>query len=136
MSGKKKTYAALSRGEWAFDALVYAVLIFALLVVAYPLLYVLSASFSAPSAVSQGRVFIWPVKPTLLAYRTVLGYHSMWTGFGNSLLYMTAGTAIALVMETLAAYPLSRKEFVGRGFFTLLAWGSLFSCAGDSLWTF
>ena len=122
---KQKTKRAfghikLSAGDKIFIGIVYVLLTLVLVLTAYPLIYVVSASFSSPVAVSQGKVFLWPIKPTLLAYNTVLGYSSLWTGFLNSIIYTIAGTAIALVMNTMAAYPLSRKEFEGRGFLSIV----------------
>ena len=46
----------------------YALLIFVCLIVIFPLMYVVSASFSDPSAVVNGKVWIWPVNPTLKGY--------------------------------------------------------------------
>jgi multiple sugar transport system permease protein/putative aldouronate transport system permease protein len=103
-----------------FTIVVYAVLIFALLTVAYPLIYVVSASFSSPSAVSSGQVVLWPVKPTLIAYKTVIEYKNIWIGYRNSLAYMIVGTGLALILNVMAAFPLSRKEFFGRRFFTVI----------------
>ena len=60
----------LTGSDIAFTVLVYAILLFALIVVSYPLIYVVSASFSSPGAVSSGKVTLFPVQPTLLAYKT------------------------------------------------------------------
>ena len=109
-----------STGDKVFSWIVYGFLTLCLLAVAYPLLYVVSASFSSPSAVAMGKVWIWPVKPTLLAYKTVFGYRNIITGFRNSFAYMFAGTFLNLVFTVLAAYPLSRKEFAGRGVCTFI----------------
>ena len=103
-----------------FVIAVYAILVFALLAVAYPLIYVVSASFSSPSAVSAGQVVLWPVQPTFIAYKTVIEYKNIWIGYRNSLAYMVVGTGLALVLNVMAAFPLSRREFVGRRFFTLI----------------
>ena len=83
-------------------------------IVLYPLLYVVSASFSSPSAVANGKVFLWPVEPTLMGYEAVFQNQRIGTGFLNSLFYLVAGTAVNLAMTMMAAYPLSRREFYGR----------------------
>jgi len=116
----KKNKAKYSTSDIIFYTLVYGILTFALVVVAYPLIYVVSASFSSPAAVSSGSVVLWPVQPTLLAYETVIGYKDIWTGYYNSIIYMVFGTALALIFNVMAAFPLSRKEFIGRRWFTLL----------------
>lgn len=88
--------------------------------VLYPLIYVLSASFSNPEALIAGRVWLLPVEPSLQGYRTVFQYDKVWTGFGNSVFYTVFGTAINVVMTVLAGYVLSRKDFVGRAVITFL----------------
>jgi multiple sugar transport system permease protein/putative aldouronate transport system permease protein len=87
------------------------------IVIAYPLVFVVSASFSSPQAVITGKVWLWPVEPTLKAYRAVFTNPKILTGFLNSTIYMVVGTAVSLVLTVCAAFPLSRKEFAGRGFF-------------------
>lgn len=103
-----------SAGDRAFMIGIYVFLIAVLVVMLYPLIYVVSASFSSPSAVASGKVFLWPVEPTLLGYEAVFQNQKIVTGFLNSVFYLVVGTALNLVMTMLAAYPLSRKEFYGK----------------------
>jgi multiple sugar transport system permease protein/putative aldouronate transport system permease protein len=109
----------------------YVVLFVFLLVVAYPLVYVVSASFSSPSAVVSGQVWLWPVDFTLEGYEAVFRDDRIWIGFRNSLFYAVAGTTVNVVMTIMAAYPLSRKDFGGRNIimflfvFTMLFSGGL-----------
>ena len=110
----------VSGSDILFDVIVYVILIFALIVVAYPLINVLSASFSSASGVSAGQVVLLPVRPSLVAYKMVIGYKNIWIGYRNSLCYMVVGTLMALFTNVLAAFPLSRKEFVGRRVLTLI----------------
>ncbi|GIP03186.1 sugar ABC transporter permease [Paenibacillus lautus] len=106
-------------GDRIFDVFVYAVLFAGFIIVAYPLLYVLSSSFSDPQAVVSGKVWLFPVKPTLEGYAAVFKNSQIVTGFMNSLFYMIVGTTVNIVMTVLAAYPLSRKELQGRSVITL-----------------
>jgi len=100
----------------------YAFLILVLLIVAYPLIYILSSSFSSPRAVVAGRVWLWPVEFSLRGYEAVFKNAQVGTGYWNSIIYTVVGTAINVVMTILAAWPLSRKDLYGRnwlmGFFT------------------
>jgi len=98
-----------------FDAVATVILTLALLIVAYPLIYVVSASLSSTDAVMAGRVWFLPVEPTLVAYQAVFKYDSIMTGYLNSIIYMALGTAINLLLTTLCAFCLSRKDFYGRG---------------------
>lgn len=85
-----------------------------LLAVLYPLIYVVSASFSDPVAVSSGQVWLWPVNFTTKAYVKIFEYSRIWTGYANSIFYATVGTLVNVTMTVLAAYPLSRKDLFGR----------------------
>lgn len=112
-----KTYYKESRGDRLFRASMNIFLVISLIIVLYPLIYIVSASFSKPSEVISGKVWLFPVKPTLLGYQTVFKNTKLMSGFFNSFIYATFGTVFNVVMTILAAYPLSRKQLVGRKFF-------------------
>ena len=80
----------------------------------YPLIYVVSASFSSGEALASGKVRLFPVEPTLLSYKTVFEYDAIWVGFVNSIIYTVVGTVVSMVLTLLAAYPLSRDDFKGK----------------------
>lgn len=84
------------------------------LLVLYPCIFVVSASFSSGAAVSSGKVFLWPVEFNLNGYKTVFNTSSIWAGFFNSIFYTFFGTILNLVITMIAAYALSRKDLVGR----------------------
>lgn len=115
----------------AFTIVNYVILTLFLVAVAYPLIYVFSASFSDPSAVISGKMWLWPVDITLDGYRAVFRNNRIVTGFQNSLFYTVAGTLVSVTLTILAAYPLSRKDLAGRNVimfffvFTLLFGGGL-----------
>lgn len=90
------------------------------ILVAYPLVYVISASFSSPTAIIQGAVFLWPVEPNLEGYIAVLTNDAIMLGFGNSFFYMIVGTLVNISLTVLIAYPLSRTDFFGRRFMSLM----------------
>ena len=93
---------------------IYVFLSAVLVIMLYPLIYVVSASFSSPDAVANGKVFLFPVDITTIGYEAVFQNQKIVTGFLNSVFYLVAGTALNLMMTMLAAYPLSRKEFYGK----------------------
>jgi len=103
-----------SASDRAVNGIILLFLIGCLVVVAYPLLYVLSSSLSSPRAISAGKVWLLPVEWTLDGYAAVFKNSQIVTGFTNSILYMAGGTALNLVMTVLAAYPLTRKQFAPR----------------------
>jgi ABC-type glycerol-3-phosphate transport system permease component len=87
------------------------------LLILYPLIYVLSSSFSDTEAVLTGKVFLWPVNITLNAYRNVFRHALLRSGFVNSLFYVAGGTVVGVGLTLLAAYPMSRKDLPHRKFF-------------------
>ena len=97
-----------------FDVCATFVLIMAIVVVAYPLIYVVSASFSSRQAVTSGSVWLFPVEPSLEAYKAVFNYDSIIIGYKNSAVYMVLGTMVNLILTILCAFCLSRKAFYGR----------------------
>jgi multiple sugar transport system permease protein/putative aldouronate transport system permease protein len=118
-------------GDRVFNVANYAVLSLFLLVILYPLIFIVSSSISDPAAVTSGQVWLWPVNPTLIAYSRILREPALIQGFLNSLFYTGVGTAINVVLTILAGYPLSRKDLPWRGvilflfFFTTLFNGGL-----------
>jgi putative aldouronate transport system permease protein len=120
-----------SIGDKAFLFTIYVILSIMLIVVLYPLIYILSSSFSSPAAVTSGRVWLWPVDLSINGYEKLFHTPKIMTGYANSLFYTAAGTLISVVLTIMISYPLSRKTFFGRNVlmmmitFTLLFSGGL-----------
>jgi putative aldouronate transport system permease protein len=102
-----------SFGDRIFLIFVYLFLAVVLVVVLYPLVYVVSASFSSPLAVSSGQVWLFPVDFSLRGYQVALGNPQIITGYANSIYYTFFGTLISVVLTVLAGYPLSRRNLFG-----------------------
>jgi putative aldouronate transport system permease protein len=105
-------------------------MIFICVIMIYPFLFVLAASLSSSSHVARGMVGIIPKGFNLNAYEEVFKYKYIWTGYRNTILYTVCGTAINLFMTVCGAYPLSRKQFYGRGFFTFFIALTMFFSGG------
>lgn len=90
-----------------------------LVLVAYPLYYVLVASVSNPYDVYAGKTFVLPSQFTLDGYKAVFADSSIISGYINSIKYTVIGTVFSVVMIYLTAYPLSNKELPGRKFFSI-----------------
>ena len=103
-----------SKEDRTFYTVDVILLTLAFFVVLYPLVFILSSSFSDPYAVLAGEVWLFPVRPTLEGYRAVLAYNDVWMGYGNTIFYAVVGTSVNVVLTMMVAYPLSRKDFVGR----------------------
>ena len=109
-----------SVGDKIFDAINNFLLVVVLSLVLLPLLFVLSASISDPTAVVTGNVWFWPVGVNIEAYTYIFKNSDIMIGYRNTIFYTVLGTCINLVLTTCAAYPLSRRDFVGRNVFMML----------------
>lgn len=123
---------AIRAGEtWSDRAVltsIYVFLMFVGVVILFPLLYIVAASLSSATAVIDGKVWVWPVKPTTVAYDAVFHYPQIWTAYLNSVIYTVAGTVLSVALSVLFGYPLSRKVFPGkRIFISLLLFALLFN---------
>ena len=116
---KTRRFRYASPADKTFIITNYILITFFSLIVLYPLYYVVIASFSDPQAVISGAVLLHPVRPTFRGYEAVIKNQKIITGFLNSLFYLFATVILNLAMTLLCAYPLSRKEFKARKFFTV-----------------
>ena len=98
----------------------YAILGLFVLSIVVPLVYVVLASFMDPTVLNNQGLSFHIKDWTLDAYRRVLENGMIWRGFLNSFLYSLAFAAISVFVTLLAAYPMSKKEFVGRKFFNVI----------------
>ncbi|MFS0723994.1 carbohydrate ABC transporter permease [Paenibacillus sp. 1P07SE] len=109
-----------SVGDRIYDFVIYAILTVVMLGTLYPLLYIVSASISDPLAIARGELWLWPKDITFSAYERVLQNPDILMGYRNSIIYLVVGTSINLIMTTMGAYALSRKDFRGRYVLTLI----------------
>jgi multiple sugar transport system permease protein/putative aldouronate transport system permease protein len=107
---------ALTSGKYdrLFNFVNTIFLSFVLIVALYPIIFVISNSFSETSAVMSGSVWLFPVGFTLDGYRAVFTDSMILTGYANTIFYTTVATMLNIVMTIAAAYPLSRKDFRAR----------------------
>lgn len=115
------TYGSIreSRGDRIFLGFVFAFLTLVLVAITYPLIFIVSSSFSSGQAVGAGKVWLLPVEPTLVGYETVFRHSTILLGYVNSTVYTVLGTLINIFVTVLVAYPLSRKDFFGGKFIVL-----------------
>ena len=99
-----------------FDVILVVICTILMITFLYPLVYVLASSFSSGSAISAGRVFLWPVDFSLYGYKWVFSNKIIWTGYKNTIIYAVLGTLVHLFMTICLAYPLSRRNYQGKGF--------------------
>ncbi|MHA6481001.1 carbohydrate ABC transporter permease [Paenibacillus sp. strain BS8-2] len=95
------------------ETLLYIWAIIVLIIMLYPLYFIVIASFSDPSAVGNGKVWLWPQGFTLDGYKELFNHANIWIGYRNTIFYTVAGTLIGLAVNLSAAYALSRKDLAG-----------------------
>jgi putative aldouronate transport system permease protein len=113
-AGKKPVYMRSSFGDRIFDTVNIIIMIFICIGIAYPLYFVLVASFTDPNIVNQGRVLLYPVQLFLGGYQRILAYPPLWRSYWNTIVYTLAGTAVSIAVTLPCAYALSRRDMAGR----------------------
>ena len=121
MSRKKDiNHIPLDRSEKAAEIIAYTVLIILSLLAILPCLHVFSKGISDGNAVTAGAIYFWPVGSQLETVSYVLNKTGFFNALKNTLIVTVAGTAISMFTTVTTAYPLSRSDFKGRAFITLL----------------
>ena len=111
---KPRLGTRMTMGDKVFVTVVYVILAVLMISMLYPMIFVLSASFSDPRMVSTGKMLLWPVGVRLDGYKYILQYQEIWTGYLNTLLYTIVGTLVNLGVTLPCAYALSRRDMKGR----------------------
>ena len=127
---KKRSATPRGLDDRIFDAVSLTICVIMLILVVYPLWYVIICSFSDPNSVTSGQVTIFPVGFTLEGYDTILDYEPIWIGYRNTILYTFVGTAFNLLLTLPCAYALSRPDFKGRNLITMLFTFTMFFSGG------
>jgi putative aldouronate transport system permease protein len=113
----KRNRIKRSNQDILFDIFNTIILSLCLLLVLYPLYFVIIASISEPYEVARGNITFFPRGFTLAAYENVLKYHDVWVGYKNTVFYTAFGVLFSLFLTLTSAYVLSRKKFRFRRFF-------------------
>ena len=117
---KSSAFARQSAGDRALLIVAYTILGLFLAAIIFPIIYIILSSFIDPITLQNKGVTFDFSKWTLMAYERVLGNAQIWVGFKNALLYSIEATILGGVVTLLAAYPMSRPDFRGRGFFNVI----------------
>ena len=114
---EKKQFNGLS--DKASDIILVVITAVVVLIVAYPLYYVLVASVSNPYDVYAGKTFLFPSEFTLRGYSAVFADPNIFSGYMNSIKYTVVGTIFSVTMLYITAYPLAQKDLPGRKWISL-----------------
>lgn len=98
-----------------FDIVNHLILGIAVLLVLYPMYFVVIASFSDPVAINNGQVRLLPIGFNTLGYQKIFENVKIWRSYSNTIFYTVVGTSINIILTMMLAYPLSRKNFFAKG---------------------
>ncbi|MDA3731323.1 carbohydrate ABC transporter permease [Niameybacter massiliensis] len=119
-----------SKSNTIMDTVIYIIMGLVLLICIIPFLYMLTLSISDPKAIVNNQVKLWPVGFNLEAYKQIFTYPNFFKAYGNTIFYTVVGTAIALAMTTLFAYPLSKSFLKGHGLLMKMVIFSMYFSGG------
>jgi len=117
---KKSEFAKLPAGDKVLLTIGYILLGLFVVAIILPMVYIILASFIDPITLQNSGLTFDFSKWTTTAYERVLENAQLWIGFKNALIYSILFTIISVVVTLLAAYPMSRADFKGKGFFNTI----------------
>lgn len=121
---KSLSKIGISAGDKVFYTAIHIYIAILLILVAYPLIFIISSSFSPQSAVTAGKVVLWPcdingnLAFSLNGYKAIFQKADVLIGYRNTIIYTVVATCLNLAMTMIAAFPLSRKDMPGRRAFS------------------
>lgn len=121
---------ARTRSDKVFDAAILVLLIVIMILIIYPLWFVVMASVSDPRRIYDDPFLLLPKGFTIASFELVFENREIWNGYMNTIIYTSLGTFINLTMTVAGAYPLSRRDFRGRGIFTFFFTFTMFFSGG------
>ncbi len=127
---KKRSPIAQTAGDRIFGFFNGVFIVLITVLTLYPLIYVLSASISSPSAVVSGRMWLWPVDLTWEGYDRIMQNQEIWLGYRNTILYVVIQIAVSLLTTLPAAYALTIKPLPGRKVLVFLFSVTMFFSGG------
>lgn len=106
------------KSDLLFNSIVYFILTIILIMIAYPLIYVVSCSFSDPAKIMSNEIILFPKGLNMESYTSVIRENRLLSGYINTIVYTVVGTLINIAATATGAYALSCKKLKGRGIVT------------------
>jgi putative aldouronate transport system permease protein len=117
---KKSRFARYSMQDKALLITGYILLGLFVVAIIIPMIYIIVASFMDPITLQNKGITFDFEKWTLTAYNRVMSNAQIWVGFKNAVIYSVVFTVVSVFVTLLAAYPMSRADFKGKGFFNTI----------------
>ncbi len=127
---KKSVFKRYSRQDKLLLTIGYVLLGLFVIAIIVPMIYIIVASFMDPITLQNKGITFDFSKWTTTAYERVMTNSQIWIGFKNAIIYSVMFTVVSVVVTLLAAYPLSRADFRGKGFFNVLFMITMFFGGG------
>jgi len=127
---KNKRMTRKTKEDKVFDIINFFLVAIILLLVVYPLYFIVIASISDPNMIYEGKVWLLPKELTLEGYQRIFGDSKIWLGYKNSIIYTVVGTIVNVSITLMAAYALSRKDLYGRNVIMFLFLMTMFFSGG------
>ena len=130
MKKKKSAFAKYSRQDKVLLTIGYVLLGLFVIAIIVSMIYIVVASFMDPITLQNKGITFDFSKWTTTAYERVMTNSQIWIGFKNAVLYSVLFTVVSVTVTLLAAYPLSRADFRGKGFFNVIFMITMFFGGG------
>ncbi|HWJ76949.1 MAG TPA: carbohydrate ABC transporter permease [Niallia sp.] len=127
---RRKTMHRKSWNDRLFDFAIYAIAILMIVMIVYPLWFIIIASFSNPTDVTNGNVWFWPKEWELDGYIELFKQEIIWKSYLNTILYTIVGTLIALLVNIPAGFALSRADLFGKKWISIFILIPMFVSGG------
>ena len=127
---KKVKFSKLALSDKVLLLVGYLLLALFVIAIIIPIIYIIIASFMDPITLQNSGISFNLDKWTTTAYERVLSNSQIWVGFRNAIIYSVVFTVVSVGVTLLAAYPMSRTDFKGRGFFNTLFMITMFFGGG------
>lgn len=127
---KKGIFKKYSAQDKTLLTIGYILLGLFVLAIIVPMVYIVIASFMDPITLQNKGITFDFSKWTTTAYERVMTNAQIWIGFKNAIVYSVMFTIVSVAVTLLAAYPLSRADFKGKGFFNVLFMITMFFGGG------
>jgi putative aldouronate transport system permease protein len=119
-----------SKEDKIFDLINILLVAIMVILVVYPLYFIVIASISNPNLIYEGKVWLLPKDITFEGYQRIFNDSKIWLGYKNSIIYTFVGTLVNVSCTLMAAYALSRRDLYGRNLIMFLFLFTMFFSGG------